>query len=428
MTWDRLALGHLLEGDPALCRAVAEGASLVVAGQQPALGGGPLYTLIKAIQARELARIEGLVPVFWIAGEDHDVGEAGHVDLLTREGRVQRCQVALTGRAALRHRPAREGWDDLMVACAKYLGPGLGTAWVQAQAPSEGETWSAWQGRLLRALVPGLLTVESHRLRPLWRTALHRALTAWPVTALAEERSRLLAEGMADAFGPMTEAPVFADLPESRVAMTPAAALARWETDPDSLSPGAALRPLLQQAALPCTRFIAGPGEAAYHRFLAPAYAALGVEPPRLIRRTSCTLVPGWLARAGTGWGLTVESLAGSVPPSVMPTIPPDPAVLNALDEAIRRTALVAPAAARRLERERVRLLRELSRVARKQRNLPAIGILRSYVRPRELRQERVLGIIPAVWEHGPGVVQVLAAGLAGASTGGELFLRLDQA
>ena len=53
----------------------------VVTGQQPGFLGGPLYVLYKALSAISLARwVEEscgtpCVPVFWVAGEDHDIDE-----------------------------------------------------------------------------------------------------------------------------------------------------------------------------------------------------------------------------------------------------------------------------------------------------------------------------------------------------------------
>src|SRR6266516_3936276 len=54
---------------------------VVTTGQQPALFTGPLYTFHKALSAIALAqRLERerrvpAVPVFWVAGDDHDVTE-----------------------------------------------------------------------------------------------------------------------------------------------------------------------------------------------------------------------------------------------------------------------------------------------------------------------------------------------------------------
>lgn len=57
----------------------------VVAGQQAGLLTGPLYTIHKIISVIQLAKQQEValqhpvVPVFWIAGEDHDYQEVNHI-------------------------------------------------------------------------------------------------------------------------------------------------------------------------------------------------------------------------------------------------------------------------------------------------------------------------------------------------------------
>src|SRR6266487_5996585 len=64
---------------------------VVTTGQQPALFTGPLYTFHKALSAIALAqRLERergvpVVPVFWVAGDDHDFAEANHAWVLGRD-------------------------------------------------------------------------------------------------------------------------------------------------------------------------------------------------------------------------------------------------------------------------------------------------------------------------------------------------------
>src|SRR5262245_52104348 len=66
---------------------------VVITGQQAGLFTGPLYTIFKALTAIKLAehlRAEGLnvVPMFWVAAEDHDFEEVNHTRLVNREGRL----------------------------------------------------------------------------------------------------------------------------------------------------------------------------------------------------------------------------------------------------------------------------------------------------------------------------------------------------
>ncbi|MBI4421177.1 MAG: bacillithiol biosynthesis BshC, partial [Gemmatimonadetes bacterium] len=75
------------------------GALCVTTGQQPGLFTGPLFTLFKALSAVALARVierqvrEPVVPVFWVAGDDHDFAEANHCFVLNQQGDVTRLEL-----------------------------------------------------------------------------------------------------------------------------------------------------------------------------------------------------------------------------------------------------------------------------------------------------------------------------------------------
>ena len=129
---------------------------MIVTGQQPAVGGGPLYTLVKVAHAVALGRARQEPVLFWCASEDHDLGEAGHADFVRRDGRISRLNVDLGGgRAALRHRAAATWWTVVRPALAAELGPGLGSDFLDAQAPRGDEGMGAWLCRLLGVLFPG---------------------------------------------------------------------------------------------------------------------------------------------------------------------------------------------------------------------------------------------------------------------------------
>ena len=58
---------------------------VVIGGQQAGILTGPMYSIHKAISVITLAKQQReklgvpVIPVFWIAGEDHDIDEINHV-------------------------------------------------------------------------------------------------------------------------------------------------------------------------------------------------------------------------------------------------------------------------------------------------------------------------------------------------------------
>src|SRR3954453_21844834 len=79
----------------ALERLAEPGAFAVTTGQQPGLFTGPLYTVYKALSTAALARVlerqwqRPVVPVFWVAGDDHDFAEASQTSWIASDGKVR---------------------------------------------------------------------------------------------------------------------------------------------------------------------------------------------------------------------------------------------------------------------------------------------------------------------------------------------------
>jgi hypothetical protein len=419
-------------GDP---RTVA-----VVTGQQPAVGGGPLYTLLKTAHAIALAealraRGQPCEAVFWCASEDHDLGEAGHADVVTRSGEVARFAGDLgAGHASLRFRPAVSWYPGLLTHLQRQLGDGLGTAFLQVQAPVGQEGLGAWLNRLLRTLFgDALICVESFRLRGLWQEGARSALMQWPARELERLRQGLLDQGGHDAFGELAQAPFFADMPHARSKLTSEQALQLLQSDAGSLSPGAAVRPILQQLALPAVAYVGGDGELAYHAFLTPLYATLQAQAPLLVPRLHATLAPQWLRRACARWGVTeAELVTRTQPPSLDTGEDPLAGLVRELDALLARYQGAASERVHlrgrlhRLRRARAELAHGLQQEARRRLQLPAFGHLSGYVRPRNEPQERVMSLMQAVWEHGPGITQYLVREAAKNLGGGTTLVTLD--
>jgi uncharacterized protein YllA (UPF0747 family) len=81
--------------ESALARLSQPGAVAVTTGQQPGLFTGPLYTIYKALSTAALAHIlerqwqRPVLPVFWVAGDDHDFAEASRASWISAEGTIR---------------------------------------------------------------------------------------------------------------------------------------------------------------------------------------------------------------------------------------------------------------------------------------------------------------------------------------------------
>ncbi|UXR70310.1 MULTISPECIES: bacillithiol biosynthesis cysteine-adding enzyme BshC [unclassified Staphylococcus] len=105
--------------------ALSEGAKVVVGGQQAGLFTGPLYTFHKILsivtKADELSTEykEPVVPVFWIAGEDHDFDEVNHTYVMNqRIGQLKKVKyhtMTPPETTVSRYAPDREALHDTLV-------------------------------------------------------------------------------------------------------------------------------------------------------------------------------------------------------------------------------------------------------------------------------------------------------------------------
>jgi bacillithiol biosynthesis cysteine-adding enzyme BshC len=322
---------------------LAEPASVaVVTGQQAGLLGGPLFVLYKAIgvlqaaQALEAASGRPAVPIFWVASDDHDFAEIRSATVLDESGQAH----------TLRYEPAREpgGLPASQIVLDESIRKVLDEARAitragihrdaifdrLAECYRPGTTLSSAFARFLSGLLPELVVLDPSdpALKPFMVPVLRREITdRSPTSRLAQEAGeRLLAAGYHQ------QVPVRAGflnlfvvqsgerralgLGESEVEvrglgvkMPLEEAARRLEADPAAWSPGALLRPIVQDSFLPTAAYIGGPAEIAYHAQIGPAYPHFGVPRPVVLPRPSVTLVEPAQARALDAEGLRVPEV-----------------------------------------------------------------------------------------------------------------------
>ena len=316
----------------------------IVTGQQAGLFGGPLFVLWKALGAMKAARaLEArrgapVVPVFWVATDDHDFAEIRSASLLDDAGAIR----------TLRYSPAEEPVGQpasrivldatvsaLVEEARAAARPGLhkdGVLDLLASCYRPGETLGNAFARFLSALLPDLVVLDpaDPALKALMVPLLTREIREGsPTSRLAMEAGeRLLAAGYHQQ---VPVRPGFLNLfvvmeGERRALgvrngtvevrglgrlMSIDDAVRLLESKPDDWSPGALFRPVVQDALLPTAAYVAGPAEIAYHAQIVPSYAHFGVPRPVLLPRPSVTLVEPAQARALEAEGLGLTDLQG---------------------------------------------------------------------------------------------------------------------
>ena len=358
---------------------------VIATGQQIGAGWSPALSVAKALAALAEARRRDAEAVYWLADEDHDRAEVASV-VGTEGGRLGRHRFRFEARA------------------------GTATGWLPWTPQHQSEATALW-GTLPEPEEP---TLRGHALalgRSLWtrglrpfsptdpavRNPIQTELERWRAldleALLVRQAEWLEAAGAPLPLDPRVQAAWFSLDPRTglrqrldRGSPLPAG---RW------LSPGAALRPLMQSLMLPVVAVVLGPSERAYWRLCEPLWERVGLAAPDILPRPSVFVVPrGFRLSAGQLDALRLgawDRLAhwpGPLPTARFQAADPDPGWPGAL-----RT---------RFEREQARTRERLAKLDRRLHREAAAGALggdperlRQALFPFGAPQERVLPGLP---------------------------------
>jgi bacillithiol biosynthesis cysteine-adding enzyme BshC len=314
------------------------GAAAVVTGQQVALFGGPLLTLLKAAtvvrKAQDATKITGRehVPIFWLASEDHDLAEVDQVALLTRTN-VETLRLGLRAErplpvGAMRvdggNEEGRQHLESELNRASELLGwTPICTLLRECYAP-DAKLAGAF-GRLLTKIFAahGLIVMDAasrefHSLGVgVLRAAIERA-DELEAALLARSQELEAAGYHAQVLVSPTHSLLFlidaetsARLPLRRTPDGEWKAGARvystedllgiLAAEPERLSPNALLRPVFQDAILPTAAYVGGPAEVAYFAQSAVLYERiLGRVTPILPRLLATLIEPSIAAMMAT--------------------------------------------------------------------------------------------------------------------------------
>ncbi len=311
----------------------------VVTGQQPGFLGGPLYVLYKALTSIALARwVEerygrACVPVFWVAGEDHDIDEV-------RTARFPGGEPAVfslphpAGRAPLSSLPIDPASEAVIEEFISHVSSSPHSDTVGELAGQyRGRTVASGFAALLASLLGGhgLVFIDPEKLRPLSRPLVRQCIER-PAELIErlEDGSRELEDAGLKPFV-SSRLPLFLVRDGRRDHLAPTEnglaidgggprfdrqeLLEELEENPGSFSPGALLRPLIQDYLLPSVATVGGPAEAGYFSQMGPFSKWLGVEKPRLVLRFQGTTLAGEGRRAWSELNADTGRLAAALCP-----------------------------------------------------------------------------------------------------------------
>ena len=296
----------------------------VFAGQQAGLFGGPMLVMIKALAILKSARLYSqqlkrpVIPIFWIAGDDHDFQEANHTFVLNRRTEPVRLEYASAPPEEL---PTAEilfdnaqHLDQAKTLLRETLGQSDFTDELyelidRCYTPHDSMV-SAF-GKFMAALThehglalfsPG--DAEAKRLAaPLFKAIvsrqddLHRLLSERN-RAISENGYHIQVEKKENSahlfYNSNGRKPLLRDGDHFTVGdqvFTKEELLARIDSEPEKFSPDVMTRPILQSYLFPVLSQKGGPAEIAYLAQLNPLFELFELATPYHIARSSLTIV-----------------------------------------------------------------------------------------------------------------------------------------
>jgi bacillithiol biosynthesis cysteine-adding enzyme BshC len=317
-------------------RAVA-----IVTGQQAGVFGGPLFTILKAVTALQLARRaettlgSPVIPVFWVDAEDHDWKEIASATVLDAQFHPRTITAPAPAGAgelpvaALQLDPRiTASIDELEAALAptEFTGSVIG-ALRTAYAPGAGvaEAFARWLESVLGP--SGLVVFDSSdpAAKPLLAGVFSREIASPGRTSLLAARAgeALAARGHTPQVVPQPDSLALFRLDGARTpikrqgdqflvgdtAIAPRALADEAASSPERFSPNVLLRPIVQDTLFPTVCYVAGPSELAYLGQLRDVYEHFGVPMPLIHPRATATLADSATARFLTKYGVPLEDL-----------------------------------------------------------------------------------------------------------------------
>ena len=300
-------------------------AVVVVGGQQAGVLTGPLYSVHKAISVILLAKEQAeklqhpVVPLFWIAGEDHDIEEINHTYTVVKSEVKKRGYSERSKRKTMASTTAlnKEAMESFVRTVFADYGETAYTARLLAsvlEAIQKSETFTQFFTALMNDLFKthGLLMIDAadSSFRAMQsdyfeqiilhteEIAAHVVATeqkfaqagfGTPIEATANNANLFIVQD-GERFLLARDGEKFTHV-AANIRLTKEQLLEIAKKHPEQLSNNVVTRPMMQEMTIPVLAFVGGPGELAYWATLKDAFATLNLQMPIFTPRMNITLV-----------------------------------------------------------------------------------------------------------------------------------------
>jgi len=318
--------------------------AVVIAGQQAGLLTGPLYTIHKILSVIVFANRKEkelgipVVPIFWIAGEDHDLHEVNHVYVM-EDGRIIKKA----------YKPTK--FTEKKMVSKIFLEKEILSNWVESVFESFGEGEHTKQilqfvhealektetiteffayiihhffkdyGLLLiDSAHPQLRNIEQPYFEKIYENCLsitekllkrQRELESfgYPLTIESESSSLQLFYEYHGERVLLHFDPTSGQINGKGLSFSKEELLHEINNHPGKFSNNVVTRPLMQEMLFPTLAFIGGPGEISYWAELKECFELMGMKVPPIVPRLNITLLERNIETDLKETGLTIEEV-----------------------------------------------------------------------------------------------------------------------
>jgi bacillithiol biosynthesis cysteine-adding enzyme BshC len=442
---DTLGVYNRRVGNPlsaATLDAIRADARFVVAGQQPGLLTGPLYIPLKAITsitlAKRLSQATGadVLPAFWVASEDHDLAEVNRAYFGEQKIVLSHAELNAPGPNPPVGRVSLEPFRDQILEFARQQlsNEPFGDSVIEALRRAPFDNYADFFAFLIAWMFPGreLVLIDPMCLRELAAPVMAEIAERFiELEAAFEEGTAALKKLGLDA--PLEKINLFRFADGGRIPAEEAERDRRFIHDhPEDYSPGAALRPIVQDAVLPVAATVAGPTELLYLWQIDPLYRALGLRRSSLHPRLGATVIDAATAESAAALGLEGSEVLGildAIDNLKNEPVAPEIEQLDALGRSLldRIDELATDPDDKPIAKGRESIRHQLGKITQRLaqqrreasgRNPRRLKRVARGVYPQNQLQERGVSILPYLAQAGPGLIDALIERLDPAAPG----------